>query len=178
MYPILCKSKYLQEQEKHMTDQGGARLRYGKALGGFALTYIVSTVVSTAFCFAVEAAMHISEPVAPMSNPAYLLAERFLPLLNLLIWMGGGWFYLHGRSDEEDARRQALRLGVLWLALVVVVDYVGFVLIKNPISLSPHDFYIGQFPWIYLIYVAVLVGPWCFAVLAVRTRIRVESALR
>ena len=41
----------------------------------------------------------------------------------------------------------------------VTVDYVGFVLIRNPISLSAHDFYIGQFPWIYLIYLAIFISP-------------------
>ena len=47
----------------------------------------------------------------------------------------------------------------------IVVDYVGFVLIKNPISLTPHDFYIGQFPWIYLIYIF---APLCKATLVGR----------
>ena len=47
----------------------------------------------------------------------------------------------------------------------MVVDYVCFVLIKNPISLNPHDFYIGQFPWIYLIYVTVLFAPFCSVIL-------------
>ena len=57
-------------------------------------------------------------------------------------------------------------LGWLWLIIAVIVDYVGFVLIKNPISLSPHDFYIGQFPWIYLIYLAILVSPLCYVALS------------
>jgi hypothetical protein len=43
------------------------------------------------------------------------------------------------------------------------VDYVGFALIKNPFSLSAHDFYISQFPWIYLIYLAILVSPILYA---------------
>jgi hypothetical protein len=42
---------------------------------------------------------------------------------------------------------------------------VGFVLIRNPLSLSPHDFYVGQFPWIYLIYVAIFLAPVCFVAL-------------
>jgi hypothetical protein len=65
-------------------------------------------------------------------------------------------------------RREAWALGAFWLAAAVVMDYVGFVLIKNPISLSPHDFYIGQLPWIYLIYVAVLLSPFCYLIFASR----------
>jgi len=56
----------------------------------------------------------------------------------------------------------------------LVVDYVFFVLIKNPISLSPHDFYIGQSPWIYLIYVAILISPLCCMTL---TRLLSREAL-
>ena len=63
-------------------------------------------------------------------------------------------------------------LGGVWLGLAVIVDYVGFVLIKNPISLSPHDFYIGQAPWIYLIYVVVLVSPWLYCKLTAGSRLR------
>jgi hypothetical protein len=52
-------------------------------------------------------------------------------------------------------------LGAVWLVAAVIVDFVGFVVIKNPISLTPKEFYVGQFPWIYLIYVMVTIGPAC-----------------
>jgi hypothetical protein len=67
-----------------------------------------------------------------------------------------------------------LVLGAFWLAAAMIGDYVCFVRIKNPISLSPHDFYIGQFPWIYLIYVAVLVAPLC-SVMLMRSSSKAEQ---
>ena len=70
------------------------------------------------------------------------------------------------QSDSPQLRVEAFALGAFWLAVAVAVDYVGFVLIKNPISLTPHDFYIGQFPWIYLIYVAIFLAPLCWVKLA------------
>src|SRR5882762_4208456 len=109
-----------------------------------------------------------------MQNQAYLLSERFLPLLNLLAWGLFSWIYFRGRIGALRTHREALRLGAFWLAVALVVDYVFFVLIKNPISLSPHDFYIGQSPWIYLIYVAVLISPLCCMTL---TRLLSREAL-
>ena len=76
------------------------------------------------------------------------------------------YFRSRQHNDPPNLREEAFALGAFWLTAAVVVDYVGFVLIKNPISLSPHDFYIGQFPWIYLIYVAVLIAPLCWVKLA------------
>ena len=73
-----------------------------------------------------------------------------------------------GRRIQHTTRGFCLCSFVIrafWLAVAVVVDYVCFVLIKNPISLNPHDFYIGQFPWIYLIYVTVLFAPFCSVIL-------------
>ena len=99
-----------------------------------------------------------------MENQAYLLRSVF--------YHGSIWWFgrsLRGCTSEgagitirPNLRDEAFALGAFWLTLAVLVDYVGFVLIKNPISLSPHDFYIGQFPWIYLIYVAVFFSPWCY----------------
>ena len=77
-----------------------------------------------------------------------------------------GVYYKRRTGDELALHRESVVLGAFWLVAAMVVDYVGFVLIKNPISLSPHDFYIGQFPWIYLIYVAVLLSPLCYLTLA------------
>ncbi|HMH14764.1 MAG TPA: hypothetical protein VK578_16820 [Edaphobacter sp.] len=150
-----------------MAQMAQSRFNFKRAFWIFLLAYLVVTVVATAFSMGVESAMHVTGPVAPMENPAYRVAQRFLPLLNLVVWMGFAGMYFKKRlGDELAMRREAFVLGLFWTVAAMVVDYVGFVLIKNPISLSPHDFYIGQFPWIYLIYVAVLVSPLCYLTLA------------
>jgi hypothetical protein len=59
--------------------------------------------------------------------------------------------------------KEPVQLGALWLAIALPADLVSAVLIKNPMSMTAHDFYIGQFPWIYLIYVAVFISPICGA---------------
>jgi hypothetical protein len=142
-------------------------LSYGRAVWIFILAYVAVTILAIALSVALSIGMHVTGAIPPLENPAYLLSERFLPFLNLVVWMVFAGIYFKRRTGDELAlRRESVALGVFWLVAAVVVDYVGFVLIKNPISLSPHDFYIGQFPWIYLIYVAILVSPMCYLTLA------------
>jgi hypothetical protein len=150
-----------------------SRLRFKRAAVMFLLAYIVVTILGVALSFFIGAVWHLPQMAEPLQNQAYLLAERFYPLLNLLVWGAFAWIYFRGRagrSEQAGLRKEAWALGAFWLVAAVVVDYVGFVLIKNPISLSPHDFYIGQFPWIYLIYVAIFFSPWCYVALAQRGR--------
>ena len=147
-----------------MDQSTGNSLRLGRALWTFAVAYIVITIVATAFSLALEKAMQVPDSALPLQNSAYLLAERFFPLMNFLVWMPVAALYFKGRGRIEDTREAKL-LGAFWLVLAIVVNCVGFVLIKNPISLSPHDFYIGQFPWIYLIYLVVFASPWCYVAL-------------
>ena len=145
------------------------RIRYSRAAVTFVLAYIVVTMLAIALSISIGILGHIHESAEPMKNQAYLISERFLPLLNLVVWGMFAWVYFRGRTGGRELislRREAWALGVFWLVAAVVVDFVGFVLIKNPISLSLHDFYVGQFPWIYLIYVAVLFSPVCYVMLA------------
>jgi hypothetical protein len=134
-------------------------LRWGRAVWIFCAAYVVVTVLAVGLSVAIGVFGHMPPTAEPMQNQAYLLSERFLPWMNLVVWGIFAWVYFRGR---ETRRGEAVSLGAFWVAAAVVVDYVGFVLIRNPLSLSPHDFYVGQFPWIYLIYVAIFLGPVCF----------------
>ncbi len=146
-----------------MTSTNFTPLNRKRALLTFALAYFAITILGTALSFSISAVAHIPQTAEPMQNRAYLLSEPLLPALNLLVWMACAAFYFARRPASG---REALNLGAFWLAVSLVCDYVFFVLIKNPISLSPHDFYIGQFPWIYLIYIAVFISPLCYVALS------------
>lgn len=137
-----------------------AELRWGRAVWIFCVAYVVVTVLAIGLSVTLGVLGMPTTP-QPMLNQAYLLSERFLPGMNLLVWGISAWIYFRGRDDlgVVPQRREAFCLGGFWLAAAVVVDYVGFVLIRNPLSLSPHDFYVGQSPWIYLIYLAIFLGP-------------------
>jgi hypothetical protein len=156
-----------------------ARLNYKRAVGIFIPAYIAVTILAIALSVSIGMVGHLPPTAEPLQNQAYLLSERFLPLLNLLVWGMFAWVYFRGRTEKDRLalRREAFALGVFWMVTAIVVDYVGFVLIKNPISLTPHDFYIGQFPWIYLIYVAIFFAPLCETTLVGGSRRAAEPAL-
>lgn len=141
------------------------KLRYTRAIVTFFAAYVVVTLVAAALSVALEAAMHNPPTSDMVHSPSYVFAEKFFPIINLLVWTAFSWVYFKLRRGAPVLFREALALGAFWLLLSCLVDYVGFVLIKNPISLSAHDFYIGQFPWIYLIYLAILVSPILYATL-------------
>jgi hypothetical protein len=160
-----------------MAQLAQSRLNYGRAIWTFILAYVLVTILAVALSISIGMIGHMPPTAEPMQNQAYLLSERFLPLLNLVVWGLFAWVYFRrrGAMDQGALRRAAISLGAFWLVTAMVVDYVGFVLIKNPISLSPHDFYVGQFPWIYLIYVAVFFAPLCSLALLKKDRPALRS---
>ncbi|GCF08490.1 hypothetical protein [Dictyobacter arantiisoli] len=137
-------------------------LRYKRALVIFLLAYIGVTIVAVAFSFLVDGLLHAPSATAGMKDLGFQLTLPYEPLMNLACWMAGAAFYFSQRAQQRSNYKEALALGALWLVIALPVDFVGFVLIPSPISLSPHDFYVGQFPWIYLTYLAVLLSPFCY----------------
>jgi uncharacterized membrane protein len=154
-----------------------SRLKYGRATWIFVLAYVLVTILAIALSVSIGMIGHFPQMAEPMQNQAYLLSERFLPLLNLVVWGIFARIYFSRRValDQIALRKEAISLGSFWLIMAIVVDYVGFVLIKNPISLSPHDFYVGQFPWIYLIYAAIFFAPVCSVALLRRNRLTLSG---
>jgi hypothetical protein len=136
-------------------------LQYKRAIVTFLLAYFAITVVATGFSLLVGALLGASPVTEPLQDPGYILSEKFLPLLNLIVWTPFSLLYFKKRTNRPGLRKEALALGAFWLAMALPVDFLGFVVIQSPLSLSAHDFYIGQFPWIYLIYLAVFMSPFC-----------------
>ena len=123
-------------------------LNYKRATATFILAYIAITILGIALSISIGIIGHFPASSEPLQNRAYLLSERFLPFMNLLVWTTFAWVYFRKGAKQTEKialAKEARALGAFWLVTAIVVDYVGFVLIKNPISLSPHDFYIGQF---------------------------------
>ncbi len=111
---------------------------------GFGLYLIISRVKGTS----------IWDMLEIKDNKAYQLTQKFLPLLNLVVWTVCSYVYFSIASDDH-----LFTIALIWLIGALVVDYVGFVLIKHPLSVDHKGFYIGQFPWIYFTYAAVFAAP-------------------
>ena len=139
-----------------------ATLKWRRAVAAFLSAYLAITILGTVLSFAIAAILHTPTTSEPMQNEAYLLSERFLPFLNFLVWMAGSWLYFRNSLEKRIPKEESLALGVFWLAIALPLDFVAFVAIRTPISLSPYDFYVRQFPWIYLIYIVVFISPLCY----------------
>jgi len=152
-----------------------AKLRFSRAAVLFIVGYVVVTILAIALAMSVEAVMQPGYTGKMVLNPAYIFSERFYPLINLIVWIPISWLYFMSRKDDSGLYSEARTLGVFWLALALLIDFVGFVLIENPISLSPYDFYVGQFPWIYLIYLAILLSPIFYVAWRLRSSTRTAA---
>ena len=89
--------------------------------------------------------------------PAYLMTLPYHPLLNLL-FLPFAWIYL--RDFASNTRMQeALRLGLLWVFICIVIDLVGWILIPHPWAMTFKEFYVDYQPWITLIYLVIFAAP-------------------
>jgi hypothetical protein len=88
---------------------------------------------------------------ANVHNHAFVTSERFYPFINIISWMAFAAIYFRKPAAKWSRMNEAVRLGAFWLALALPFDVVFFILVKSPYSLSFHDFYVGQVPWIYIV---------------------------
>jgi len=140
-------------------------IRYKRAITMFLLAYVSVTIVAVAASMLVDVLLHAPSASSGLQDLGFQLTVPYEPLMNLVIWIAGAGLYFGKQAQQPNRYKEALALGALWLVIALPVDFVGFVLIPSPISLSVHDFYLGQFPWIYLTYLAVLLSPLCYVTL-------------
>jgi hypothetical protein len=85
------------------------RFNYKRAVVTFLLADIVVTILAIALSVGIGMAVHLPQTAEPMQNQAYLISERFLPLLNLAVWGLFAWLYLRQRTHVSDQRPDAKR---------------------------------------------------------------------
>ena len=95
-----------------------AQLRWGRAVWVFCVSYVVVTMLAIGLSVAIGVIGHMPPTAEPTENQAYLLSERLLPGMNLMVWGIFAGIYFRGRGDEGAAarRREAFWLGGLWVA--------------------------------------------------------------
>ena len=105
--------------------------RYKRAVITFFAAYVIVTLLAAALSMAAEAAMHNPPTRDMVHSPSYVFAEKFFPIINLLVWTAFSWVYFKLRRGAPVLFKEALTLGAFWLLFAILVDYVGFVLIKK-----------------------------------------------
>ena len=140
----------------------------------FVLGYIVLTVVGFASYYILAAIMHVSLSAKfdISSDPAYMLSQQLNIAYNLVTWVLCAWVYF--RRSMPLTSQRAWTLGVFWLVVALPTDFIFYVLVPSPTQLTPSEYYVGQFPWIYLVYAVLAISPACL--LLTRRLVRPEYA--
>ena len=142
------------------------RFAIGPALIYFGVAYIVVTVLAAGLTMTYGAINHSPEPhelgVGILEAPAFVATVPYHVLIMLFVWpIFAVWYFRKRRpASRQQESKQTLFLASLWLMAAIVVDFAGFVLIKNPWSMTPRELYVGYQPWITLIYVSIFLSPW------------------
>src|SRR5258705_9244996 len=152
-----------------------------RALIYFFAAYSVVTVLATATSVTYGIIYQTPQPeelgVSLLKAPSFVATVPYHVLIMLLVWPVFAWVYLRKRQprNRDGELGESLRLSFFWLAAAMIVDFVCFVIIKHPWSLTPHEFYIEYEPWIGLIYTAIFLSPLiCLGLLRLLSK-RVEA---
>jgi len=132
--------------------------RIGISLLWYALAYAIVTVIGILHTVYNIYVLHMSSMVeGPGMGEGYERTKPWHPLYNILIFPLCAWAYLHGCADP--GLLLAAKTSLLWGGITLVIDLIGWVLIRHPWALTAREFYIDYQPWISLIYLAILASP-------------------
>lgn len=137
-----------------MNNFGDSMLSYWAAY--FIVTFI--GVIHTIYNAKVKHMGVMTKERVPMNQiESYARTMPFHWLYNLLIFPIFAWLYLRGL--ESINFNTALITGLIWGAITIVFDLIGWVLIPHPWQCTFKDFYIDYQPWITIIYLVITCSP-------------------
>lgn len=140
------------------------KIKLTRALVLFFIAYIIVTVLA-ATTTETYSAIYKTPPPSPgmsvLQASGFVATVPYHVLIMLIIWPVFAWIYFKKPQQQNLAQQsvETIQLAFLWLLAAAIVDFVGFVLIKNPYSLTPHEFYVLYQPWISLIYLSIFLSP-------------------
>ena len=94
---------------------------------------------------------------SPGMGEGYERTKPWHPLSNIIIFPPFAYLYLAGLHTLT--LQTAVWTGLLWGTVTIVIDVIGWVLIKHPWSLTFKEFYVDYQPWITLIYLTIYASP-------------------
>ncbi len=109
--------------------------RHTRAIITFFAAYVIVTLLAVALSMAAEAAMHNPPTRDMVHSPSYVFAEKFFPIINVLVWTAFSWVYFKFRRRLRFFPGK-LSPGRLLAPFGNSCGLRRLVLIKNPISLS------------------------------------------
>ncbi|MEE0950576.1 MAG: hypothetical protein U0L63_08660 [Streptococcus equinus] len=140
---------------------------FGLSMLWYWLAYVVVTFIfgvgHTVFNIVVLKMSSMAD--GPGMGEGYEATKPWHPLYNILIFPIAAYMYLS--TLPIVTLHEVIVTSIVWGTLTIIVDVVGWVIIKHPWSLTFKEFYIDYQPWITLIYLAIYISPF-LAYLAIR----------
>lgn len=132
---------------------------FGLSMLWYWLAYVVVTFIfgvgHTVFNIVVLKMSSMAD--GPGMGEGYEATKPWHPLYNILIFPIAAYMYLS--TLPIVTLHEVIATSIVWGTLTIIVDVVGWVIIKHPWSLTFKEFYIDYQPWITLIYLAIYISP-------------------
>lgn len=132
---------------------------FGLSMLWYWLAYVVVTFIfgvgHTVFNIVVLKMSSMAD--GPGMGEGYEATKLWHPLYNILIFPIAAYMYLS--TLPIVTLHEVIVTSIVWGTLTIIVDVVGWVIIKHPWSLTFKEFYIDYQPWITLIYLAIYISP-------------------
>ena len=132
---------------------------FGLSMLWYWLAYVVVTFIfgvgHTVFNIVVLKMSSMAD--GPGMGEGYEATKPWHPLYNILIFPIAAYMYLSTLTIVT--LHEVIVTSIVWGTLTIIVDVVGWVIIKHPWSLTFKEFYIDYQPWITLIYLAIYISP-------------------
>jgi len=132
---------------------------FGLSMLWYWLAYVVVTFIFGVghTVFNIVALKMSSMADGPGMGEGYEATKPWHPLYNILIFPIAAYMYLS--TLPIVTLHEVIVTSTVWETLTIIVDVVGWVIIKHPWSLTFKEFYIDYQPWITLIYLAIYISP-------------------
>ena len=98
------------------------------------------------------------EGTKPSAVLAYKSTEPYHPLYNIILFPIFSYIYLV-QVNPPNLYQEALVIAVSWTGITIIVDWIGWVLIKHPWYMTYKEMYVDYQPWISLIYISIFISP-------------------
>lgn len=132
---------------------------FGLSMLWYWLAYVVVTFIfgvgHTVFNIVVLKMSSMAD--GPGMGEGYEATKPWHPLYNILIFPIAAYMYLS--TLPIVTLHEVIVTSTVWGTITIIVDVVGWVIIKHPWSLTFKEFYIDYQPWITLIYLAIYISP-------------------
>lgn len=120
--------------------------------------YVIVTLIGVLHTiFNIKVKHYKSMKNSPGMGEAYEKTKPFHPLYNIVIFPI--FAYLYFLNIPDPTLSTAITTSLLWGTVTLIIDLIGWVLIKHPWSLSFKEFYLDYQPWITLTYLIIYLSP-------------------